>query len=267
MNTPRRTPPARTAAVRIEFLKAWRSRVPLVMAGVFTVLPLAGALFIFIAADPQRARDLGLLRAKAELTGITADWSGLLAFATQLTTIGTMLVFSFLLAWLFGREFDDRTAHYLMALPVTRRGIVMAKYVVYGVWGLLLTIWLTLVTWIVGLAMRLPEWSTQSGLDTLGAMGRVCLLTLLAMTPLGYLASRSRGYLAPLAMGMALLVLAQLAAVLGWGAALPWSIPAISAGLVPDQAAGPGSWVIVLATGVSGCWATVRWWQSADAGL
>lgn len=65
----------------------------------------------------------------------------------------------------------------------------------------------------------------------------------------------------------ALLVLAQLAAALGWGALLPWSIPALAAGVAPDQHAGIGSVIIVGLTGALGCWATDRWWHGPDAGL
>ena len=71
-----------SAALANEWLKVRRSRVPLVTFVVLAIGPLAGALFIYIAADPQRAKDLGLLGQKAELSGITADWSGMLMFST-----------------------------------------------------------------------------------------------------------------------------------------------------------------------------------------
>lgn len=255
------------AALANEWLKVRRSRVPLVTFVVLAIGPLAGALFIYIAADQQRAKDLGLLGQKAELSGITADWSGMLMFSTQIASAGSLLLFAFIVTWLFGREFVDGTAHYLMSLPVSRGVIVGAKFAVYAVWAALLGVWLTAVTFAVGLLMGLPGWSASLAVNSASGTLRACFLTILAVTPIAYLASRSRGYLAPLACAIGFLALAQVAAILGWGAYVPWAIPAIAAGVAPDQNATVASWLIVAATGVLGVLGTISWWRSADAGL
>jgi ABC-2 type transport system permease protein len=255
------------AALSVELLKVRRSHVPLATFVVFTLAPLAGALFIFIVSDPQRARDLGLVGAKAQLSGITPDWPGLVTFATQVAVVGSLLLYAFILTWLFGREFVDRTAHQLMALPVSRTAIVTAKLGIYAAWGTLLCTWLTLITLLVGVAMHLPGGSYSVLADGLSAILRAALLTLFAVTPIAYVASRARGYLAPLATAMGLMVLAQLAAALGWGAVLPWSIPALAAGVAPGQHAGTISVIIVALTGALGAWATNRWWHGPDTGL
>lgn len=254
-------------ALSVELLKLRRSRVPLVTFVVFTLAPLAGALFVFIVSDSDRARRLGLVGAKAQLTGITPDWAGLLWFATQVAAAGSLVVFAFVLTWLFGREFVDRTALYLMALPVSRSTIVKAKFAMFAGWGALLAAWLVMVTLAAGWAMNLPGWSSALAVGAIIAMLKACLLTLLTVTPIAYVASRTRGFLGPLATAMGLVVLAQLAAVLGWGAVLPWSIPALAADLAPGQTAGYGSLLIVAITGMIGCLATIRWWQGPDTGL
>jgi hypothetical protein len=61
-------------------------------------------------------------------------------------------------------------------------------------------------------------------------------------------------------------VLAQLAAALDLGTALPWSI-APAARVAPDQHTGIGLMNIVGLAGRLGCWATNRWWHGPDAGL
>lgn len=250
-----------------ELLKLRRSRVPAITFLVMVAFPAAAALFIFIAADPERARDLGILRQKAQLTGMTADWAGLLTFSTQVAAVASLLLHSFIAAWLFGREFVDRTAHGLMALPVSRAAVVTAKFLLYAAWAVLLGLWLTALSFLVGLLMRLPGWSPASASDTASGMMQATALTALAITPIGYVASRARGYLAPLATAFGLLALAQVAAVLGWGAYVPWSIPALAAGVDPTQNATSVSWLIVVATGLLGVWATIRWWRGPDAGL
>jgi ABC-2 type transport system permease protein len=255
------------SALSGELLKARRSRVPLTTVLVVMVFPAAAALFLFIVADPQRARDLGILGQKAQISGMTADWPGLLMFATQAAAVASLLLHSFIVTWLFGREFVDRTANGLMALPVSRTAVVSAKFVLYAAWAVLLGLWLTTLTFGVGLLMRLPGWSAESAAGTATGMVQATVATLLAVTPIAYVASRARGYLAPLACSVGLLALAQIAVVLGWGAYIPWAIPAVAAGIDPAEAATGVSWLIVVATGLVGVWATIRWWRGPDAGL
>ena len=256
-----------TAALSNEWLKIRRSRVPLVTFLVLAIGPLAGGLFIYIVADPQRAKDLGLLGQKAQVSGITADWPGLLMFATQMAAAGSLMLFAFILTWLFGREFVDGTAHYLMSLPVSRSVIVTAKLILFAVWAALLGVWLTALTFAVGLLMRLPGWSASLAADSASGIMQAMFLTMIAITPIAYLASRARSYLTPLASALGFLALAQVAAILGWGAYVPWAIPAIAAGIAPDQNATAASWLIVAVTGVTGVLATIGWWRGRDAGL
>lgn len=255
-----------SAALSGEVLKARRGLVAVL---TFVVLALAAgvaALFMFVIADPERARGLGLLQQKAELSGLTADWAGLISFADQIGAVGGLLIYSFIATWLFGREFVEGTARYLMALPVARRSIVMAKLIVLIVWSGLLAVWLAMLMLLVGAGMSLPGWDGPAVADAVWRLLATMILTCLVVLPVAYVASRARGYLAPLGTALGLVVIGQVAAALGWGAVVPWSAPAVFAGVAPGQVAGVGSVLICLLTGVIGAWATVRWWDSADAG-
>lgn len=263
--TGRPGPPGR--ALRGELLKVRRSAVPATTLLVTLLIPLVGGLFMFIAGDPDRARSLGLLGQKAELAGVTADWAGLIGFVTQAVAAASLMVYSFVATWLFGREFVDGTARYLMALPIARDRIVAAKLVVLAGWSALLAVWVALVTVVVGAVMRLPGWDSAAVLAGLGRILVAGLLMIPAVLPVAYLASRTRGYLGALAIALLLLLVGQVAAILGWGAVVPWSIPALAAGVAPGQHAGAGSILICLLTGVAGAVATVRWWRSPDAGM
>ncbi|WP_371778031.1 hypothetical protein [Streptosporangium subroseum] len=77
-------------ALWAELLKARRSRLPWLTALAFTIVALVCGLFMFILADPQRARALGLLGDKAQLSGAAADWSGYLALLAQAVGAGTI---------------------------------------------------------------------------------------------------------------------------------------------------------------------------------
>ena len=80
------------AALWAELLKVRRSRVPWVTFAAFTVAGLVGGFFMFVLQDPDRARSLGLLGAKAQFAGGTADWAGYFAFTAQIAAVAAMFV-------------------------------------------------------------------------------------------------------------------------------------------------------------------------------
>ena len=104
-----------------ETLKARRSKVPLLTAAGFSLLPIVGGLFMIILKDPERARAMGLISVKAQLlTAGVADWPTFNEVLSQGTGIGGTVLFAMITAWVFGREFSDHTAKELLALPTPR---------------------------------------------------------------------------------------------------------------------------------------------------
>jgi ABC-2 type transport system permease protein len=97
-------------------------------------------------------------------------------------------------------------------------------------------------------------------------MGMALLLTIALQPVTGLLASAGRGYIAGLAWAVLTVAASQVLAVLGWGEAFPWAVPALLAGAAgPDGATvGPASITAVIATGAIGLWLVVRWWRHAD---
>src|SRR5215216_4843533 len=136
-----------SAALFTEAVKMRRSKVPLLTAIGFSIAPLVGGLFMIILKDPEAARSMGLISAKAQLTAGTAEWSTLFNMLAQATAVGGAIVFAIFTAWIFGREFSDHTAKELLALPTSRETIVAAKFVVTAIWTLVLT----LLCYVLGL--------------------------------------------------------------------------------------------------------------------
>jgi ABC-2 type transport system permease protein len=253
-------------ALGVEVLKARRSIAPALTALAFCIAPLAGGLFMYILADPERARRMGLIGQKAQLAGGGSDWSAYFAFLSQAVTVGGFMLFSFVAAWVFGREFSDGAARYLLALPTPRSAIVAAKLTVVAAWCAGLTVLVTVLGLLTGAALGLPGWSVpvlSAGLVHLwGGAG----LTLLIVLPVAFAAGVGRGYLAPLGLAMLLLILAQIVGATGRGALFPWTIPALFAQVAGEAggAVGAVSFVIVALTGVAGAAGTFVWWMRAD---
>lgn len=254
------------AALWSEILKARRSRVPWLTALGFSLAPLMGGLFMVILEDPVRARSWGLVSAKAQLQAGVADWPTFLGLLAQATAIGGAMLFSLVTTWVFGREFSDRAAKELLALPTPREAIVGAKLLVIALWAVGLAVLVLGLGLGVGALVGLPGWSVpllwRGAGDLLAAAG----LTLALMPPVALLASGGRGYLPPLGWAILMVFLAQIMAAIGWGDWFPWSVPALFSGLAGPRAAqvGPHSYVLVALTSAAGLAGTFAWWRFAD---
>ena len=254
------------AAIETEFLKSRRSRVPWGVAAGFSLAPLVVGLFMVILKDPERARSLGLLGAKAQLTAGTADWPTFLNLLGQAMTVGGAILFAFLAAWVFGREFADRTVRGLLASPTARRTIVVAKSMVVAIWGIAISAWVLALGVVVGALVGLPDWSSADALVTIAAIAVAVVLTIGLQTGAAFFAGVGRGYIAPLAWAVAMIAASQVLTVLGWGSWFPWSVPAILAGAGGTQVepVTAGAIAVVVIVAVLGLAATIMWWERAD---
>jgi ABC-2 type transport system permease protein len=254
------------AAVATEFLKARRSRVPWGVAAGFSIAPLVLGFFMVILKDPEAARALGLLGAKAQLTAGTADWPTYWSLLGQAVTVGAAILFAFLTAWAFGREFADRTVRGLLAIPTPRRTIVMAKAIVVATVALAISLWVLILALVVGAVVGLPDWSAADAVEAVEAIALGASLTIALQGGTAFFAGVGRGYIAPLAWAVATIAASQILAVLGWGAWFPWSVPAILAGAggAAVEPVGPGGIGLVLITAAVGLGATFAWWERAD---
>jgi ABC-2 type transport system permease protein len=253
-------------ALGCELLKARRSWVPLVTALGFALAPLAGGVFMIIIKDPERARSMGLIGAKAQIVAGAADWPTYLGFLAQAVAVGGLFVFALVAAWVFGREFADRTVKQLLAVPTARAAVVAAKLALVAAWCGALSVWVFGLGLAVGALVGL---SGGSGPLVMGAAAHVAvtaLQTIALMTPITFLASAGRGYLPPLGFALLTVFLAQVLAALGWGAWFPWSVPALYSGLggASVEPLGFTSVVVVAITSLAGAVATFAWWELAD---
>ena len=251
-------------ALWIETRKALRSPLPLVTSLGFLLIPAIGALFMIILRDPEFARKLGLISAKAQLVGGSADWPTLLSMLSQAVGIGGVFLFGLNTAWVFGRELAEGTAVDWLATPMPRSTMLLAKFILVAVWSLLMTAIMLAAGLAVGALLKLPLGSP--GLLAGGAL-RVfvtAMMVIVLSSAVAWAASAGRGYLPAMGFMFLAVVLAQVIAVLGWGEYFPWSIPALYSGMVPGVTLPGSSYWIVALTGLLGVLVTLRWWYRAD---
>ena len=254
------------SALYAESLKALRSKVPLFTTLGFLIAPLIGGLFMIILKDPEAAKSAGLISMKAQLTAGVADWPTFFNMLAQATAIGGAIVFAIVTTWVFGREFSDHTVKELLSLPTSRETIITAKFTVVVVWTVLLTLVNFGVGLLIGNAVLIPGWSPElfrsAAVDILGAG----ILTILLLPFVAFMASIGRGFMPAFGWAVLTVVMAQIAAAIGWGGWFPWSIPALFSGVVGPRAEylGLHSYIIVMLASLIGLVATFTWWRNAD---
>jgi ABC-2 type transport system permease protein len=249
--------------IRVEWLKAMRSRIPLWTTLGSLFLPVVVALMILISKNPEISKKLGVVSAKANLVGFAAtQWSTYMGLVAEILATAGFFMFIVIVSWIFGREFADGTAKDLLAVPVPRETIILGKLAVFAIWSAAMSLLILVGSLIMGAVIGLPGGSTEvimrgTGI-TLGTAG----LVVLVVVPFAYLASNGRGYLLPLSLAVFTLILANVAIALGWGDLFPWSIPGLYS-QDKNLVGAAGIWVVVV-TGMVGWFITNRWWKTAD---
>lgn len=247
----------------IELRKAIRSRMPLWTALGSLFMPLGVAFLLFVSKNPQISQKLGLISAKANLIAYSAtDWPAYLSLSAQMIAAGEFFLIVMAMSWIFGREFADGALKDLLATPVRRSTILLAKFYVAALWSAGLTVVIFVAALAMGALLRLPGGSPRlilqgSGLVLISA----CLVTA-GVTPFAFFASAGRGYLLPMGLAILTLMTANLAVVIGWGDFFPWAVPMLYA--QGETALPPGSYWIVFFTCLAGIGATLAWYQTAD---
>ena len=247
----------------IEFRKALRSRVPLWTILGSLLMPLGVAFLIFVARNPVISQKLGLISVKADLVSYSAtDWQGYYGLTGMIMAAGGFFIYVLATTWIFGREFSDGTVKDMLAVPVPRSSILIAKFITAIAWSLAVSIAMTAVSVLMGFVMKLPGGSTQVLISGLAQVLVTALLSIALALPFALAASIGRGYLLPFGLVVLTLMMANVIAMTGRGEYFPWSI----AGIYAQEPASLSavSFVLVALTCLAGAFFTDRWWHKAD---
>lgn len=203
---------------------------------------------------------------KANLVGLEATWPTYFSMLTLIVGMGGMLLLSFIIAYVFGREYADGTAKNLLALPVGRHWFVLAKLVVAALWWFALVAAVLTETLVIGLVLGLSDFSTGLVLSGSGNALVAAGIAYLLAPVIAWITTLGRGYLPPLGFALAMLALGNVFAKTGWADWFPWSIIPLSIGMVgqPVHALPAGSYLVVAFTFLAGIVATVLQLRYAD---
>lgn len=255
-------------AILIELKKLKRSIIIWIIFIGFALIPIMGGLMMYLIKNPDLIPATSVLKIKISMLSTPVDWNSYLGtFILQGSGIVGIIAFGFVISYLFGREYVDRTYRDLLSLPVSRVTILNAKFVIYILWCLLLVIWDLGLGFIVGTILKLPGWNITSILEII----KTYFITSFLVISLGFIVSFfalwSRGYLAPLGFIIAVLFMANLAPYLGFAHYFPWSIPMLYAGMGGEELRKSLNLLSYICIGITffcGYLLTVGWWKYSD---
>ncbi len=212
----------------IELRKAIRSRMPLWTALGSMFIPFGIAFLIFVSKNPEISQKLGLVSAKADLMAFTAtDWRTYLELYSQLIAAGGFILFVLIISWVFGREFMDGTLKNLLAVPIQRSSILLAKFILAAVWSIVMTLVIFITGLIMGSINKLPGGTPHVLFQGFTLIMITACMTVSVIMPFGLIASVGRGYLLPLGAAVLTLMATNLVMIIGWGEYFPWAIPGL----------------------------------------
>ncbi len=172
-----------------------------------------------------------------------------------------LIGYTFIAAWVFGREFSDRTIKDLLAKPVSRAKIVLFKYLVILAWCLLLSIYMFAVGFAAGAILGVEGGAASFIWSIFLRFLLTSLLYIFVTTPSTLLANVTKGYLAPLGLILIIVILSRVLASFGFAPYFPWTIPSVF------QSTGSlnlSSIMILAYTGIAGIAGTFAWWRYAE---
>ncbi|MDR2814767.1 MAG: ABC transporter permease [Prevotellaceae bacterium] len=252
-------------ALRAELIKFKHSKVFLISAIAFALVPVMSGVFMLVMRHSAAAAKASLLSAKMEMMSVSADWDALFMILTQGMGVGGIMVFGFTASWIFGREYSDSTVKDLLSLPTSRATILNAKYIACFLWSIALAIVNVGLGVAIGLLLQLPGFDGEHAFACLRGYFSTTFLTLLLGTPVAFLAIWGKGYLSPLAFVALTLVFSQIIAAVGYGQYFPWAVPALHSGIGGEQPPLNNlSYLTVAAVAVAGYYASIFYWKHTD---
>jgi ABC-2 type transport system permease protein len=226
-------------------------------------MPLGVAFLIFLAKNPELSRKLGLISAKANLMAYSVtDWSSYLVLFAEIISAGGFFFFVLAISWVFGREFADGTLKDMLAVPVQRSSILLAKFIVVAAWSAAMAIIIFILGLVIGAIIQLPGGSLSVILHGSTVTAITVCLVIAVVLPFALFASVGRGYLLPMGVAVLTLMMANLMMVVGWAEYFPWAVPIQYA--QGESSLTPISYWIVVFTSLAGMIATYLWWKYAD---
>lgn len=250
-------------AITVELLKVRHSPVVITTTALIVILvPLLCLGFVAVAENGGA----GAIGAKAEIIVSGEGWEAYLSMLAQMVAVTLFIGPGVVVTWAFGREHAEHTFPSLFALPVPRRSIAAAKFVVLLGWGAFLSVLVVAASALLGLIVGVGSTADVNLIADLARLTVAGFLTTTIALSIGLVASIGRGYLPAIGAIILLTAASQVAVLFGTGGWFPFAAPGLYAmtGVEGIAPVGLIQLLLVPLTAAVTVWATMSWWHRAE---
>lgn len=203
--------------IKMEFLKLKRSKIFL-LSILMAALPSVLMFIATFAFDETQSFD-------ALFSTVNMYMSALFA----------ILLFSIIISYLFGREYNEHTLKTMLTVPISRGKFLISKYVMFLIWILILTVVTSLSTLAFGFAAGLSGFSLQLFINSFAELLFANILLFLTFSPFVFISLFITNMVPAMVGGASLTLVSLLVNGQSWAPYVPWACPyLISSGEIAD---------------------------------
>ena len=235
----------------MEFLKLKRSKIFL-LSLLGAILP---PLLMFIAVT---SFDEGQTF-EALFTNVNMYMSAMFA----------VLIFTIIISYLFGREYNEHTLKTMLTIPVSRTKFLISKYVMFLVWIVILTIVTSISTLAFGFAAGLEGFSINLAANSFVQLLYANVLLFLTFSPFVFVSLFITNMVPAMVGGAGLALVNLMVYGQNWAPFVPWTCPyLIASGEIAEYSASIAvSYGIILATFLIGIAVSYIYFTKTDVAL
>ena len=203
--------------IKMEFLKLKRSKIFL-LSILMAALPSVLMFIATFAFDETQSFD-------ALFSTVNMYMSALFA----------ILLFSIIISYLFGREYNEHTLKTMLTVPISRGKFLISKYVMFLIWILILTVVTSISTLAFGFVAGLSGFSLQLFINSFAELLFANVLLFLTFSPFVFISLFITNMVPAMVGGATLTFVNLLVHGQSWAPYVPWACPyLISSGEIAD---------------------------------
>ena len=222
--------------IEMEFLKLKRSKIFL-LSILMAALPAVLMFIATFAFDETQSFD-------ALFTTVNMYMSALFA----------ILLFSIIISYLFGREYNEHTLKTMLTIPISRGKFLASKYMMFLIWILILSVVTSVSTLAFGFMARLSGFTLGLFINSFAELLFANLLLFLTFSPFVFISLFITNMVPAMVGGASLTLVSLLVNGQSWAPYVPWACPyLISSGEIVDYSVSLMTpYAVILATFIVG---------------
>ena len=180
-----------------------------------------------------------------------------------------VLIFTIIISYLFGREYNEHTLKTMLTIPVSRTKFLISKYVMFLVWIVILTVVTSMSTVAFGFVAGLDGFSIGLAANSFAQLLYANVLLFLTFSPFVFVSLFITNMVPAMVGGAGLALVNLMVYGQNWAPFVPWVCPyLIASGEIAEYSASiTVSYGIILATFVIGLVISYIYFTKTDVAL